>query len=82
MSVAYGGGCLSGSIVVGCIVGNLTPGPGSIVPAQGFPFIIYAGCDFTEKTATGGLFYVDGTGPCGEVATEPSTWGQVKALYR
>jgi hypothetical protein len=81
VSVAYGQ-CLSGSILVGCIVGSLTPGNGAVLPAQGFASILYANCDFTELPATGGLFYVDGSGPCGEVATEPSTWGQVKALYR
>jgi len=39
-------------------------------------------CSFGEHPATGGSFYVAGTGDCKEVATEATTWGSVKALYR
>lgn len=81
LSLGYGQ-CLNGSIVLGQIVAILTPGAIQVVAAQGFPGIIYTNCSFAELPATGGSGYIGGTGNCNEVATEPSTWGQVKALYR
>jgi len=85
LSLAYGS-CQSGSVVLGTLTMNLTASGSTmkVLPAQLFPTIIYTNCSFAELPATGGKANV-GTGSatdCGEVATEPSTWGQVKALYR
>ena len=81
LSLAYGQ-CLNGSIVLGTALMQLTGGTMQIIPAQGFPNIIFTDCSFGEYPATGGTAYVGTTGNCNEVATENSTWGQVKALYR
>ena len=81
LSLAYGT-CIPGSIVLGQIVAILNPGGGQVLPAQLQPNIIYTNCVFAEIPATGGSYYVGGSGNCNEVATEPTTWGQVKALYR
>jgi hypothetical protein len=81
LSVGYGQ-CLVGTICVGNIVAILNPGTINVLPADTFPNILYTDCVFAEKSATGGDAYVGGTGDCHEVATEQSTWGQVKALYR
>ena len=81
LSLGYGQ-CLSGSIVLGTINAIYTAGTLSVLPADGFPNIIYTDCSFGEYPATGGNAYVGTTGPCNEVATEQSTWGNVKALYR
>jgi len=83
MTVGYGS-CQTGTINVGAIIGTLTAGVAQAGPAQGFPQIIYTDCaTFAEKPASGGTAYIGVTpGSCNEVATEPSTWGQVKALYR
>jgi hypothetical protein len=49
----------------------------------------YVDCAFAEFPATAGqgvTINPDGSCPCGQLnqplATEPSTWGQVKSLYR
>lgn len=76
------GTCQTGSIVLGSFVAIFGPSTLHVLPAQGFSNIIYTDCTFGQHNATGGTAYVGSTGPCGEVATEPSTWGQVKALYR
>jgi hypothetical protein len=81
LSLGYGQ-CLSGSIVLGTVNAIYAAGTGSVVAADLQPNILYTDCSFGEYPGTGGTFYVGGTGPCNEVATEPSTWGQVKALYR
>jgi len=82
ISVGYGG-CLSGSFPVGSLVASLLPGTLQIVAADLQTNIQYTDCSFNELVATGGSAYVGGTGPCNEpTATETSTWGQVKALYR
>jgi hypothetical protein len=81
LSLGYGT-CQTGSIVLGSFVAIFGPSTLHVLPAQGFTNIIFTDCTFGQHNATGGTAYVGGTGPCGEVATEPSTWGQVKALYR
>ena len=83
LSLGYGQ-CLSPTIVLGTIVAILAPGTIYVLPADGFPNIIYTNCSFAELPATGGTAYVlPSNGSCGEPsATEQSTWGQVKALYR
>jgi len=81
ISLGYGQ-CLSGNIVLGTINAIYGAGVGSVTAADLQPIILYTDCSFGEYPATGGTFYVGTTGPCNEVATEPSTWGQVKALYR
>lgn len=81
LSMGYGQ-CLSGSVVIGNIIAILGAGSGSVLAADLQPNIIYTNCDFAELPATGGDYFVGGTGNCKEVATEPTTWGQVKALYR
>jgi hypothetical protein len=83
MSVGYGG-CQTGTLVLGACVGNLNPGTGAVVAADLQTDVVYTDCDFVQKPASGGTFTVAASGPapCGEVATEPTTWGQVKALYR
>jgi hypothetical protein len=81
LSLAYGT-CIPGSIVLGQIVAILGVGSGAVLPADLQSNIIYTNCDFAELPATGGTYYSGTTGNCNEVATEPTTWGQVKALYR
>jgi hypothetical protein len=85
ISVGYGPTCLNGSIVVGHLLTAGAAGPPgqlNIVVAPGQLGVLYLQCDFAEKVGTGGTAYVGTTGPCNEVATENSTWGQVKSLYR
>jgi hypothetical protein len=84
LSVGYGGCQGPGSVVVGTMVIQLGgSGYMDILPATGFPNILYTDCNFAEKPATGGRAWINNpTGQCNEVATQPSTWGQVKALYR
>jgi hypothetical protein len=83
MSVGYGG-CNTGTLYLGYCVGSLTAGAGAVVAADLQTNVIYTDCGFTQLNATGGTFTVGAAGPapCGEVPTEPTTWGSVKALYR
>lgn len=82
MTVGYGQ-CLTGTVNIGAIIGTLTTGTAQVVAAQNFPNILYTDCLFAELVATGGTAYIGVPGgSCNEVATEPTTWGQVKALYR
>lgn len=81
LSLGYGQ-CLNGTIPLGTIVAILNPGTISVLPADAFANIIFTDCSFGEYNGTGGFAYVGGTGDCGEVATESTTWGQVKSLYR
>jgi len=75
--------CLNGDIVIGTMVANWAPGAISVVPAQGFADILWLDCNFQELPGTGGHASIDGDGHgCNYDAVEPSTWGQVKALYR
>jgi hypothetical protein len=81
LSLGYGL-CLDGTVCLGTIAGILNPGTISVGAADGFANIIYTDCSFGEYPGHGGVAYVGSTGDCGEVPTQPSTWGQVKALYR
>ena len=83
MSVGYGG-CQTGTLVLGACIGNLVAGSGAVVAADLQTDVLITDCDFVQKPASGGTFTIGAAGPapCGEVATEPTTWGQVKALYR
>lgn len=84
LSVGYSP-CLSGSFLVGTIVAILNPGTISVAPADLQTNILWLNCDFIQFNGTGGHATVGVSGnpqDCGEVATEPTTWGQVKALYR
>jgi hypothetical protein len=78
LTVGYGQ-CFSGSIPVGNIVAILPPGTANVQPANGFPVIITTDCNFDDYAATGGWATIFGNCP---VATEPTTWGRVKSLYR
>ena len=83
LSFGYGQ-CLSGSIVLGSILAIYGAGQGQVEKAELQPIILYTNCLFAELQATGGPFYVGQAGNCSEQSTpvEPSTWGNVKALYR
>jgi hypothetical protein len=83
LSLGYGT-CLFGTFELGTINAIYGAGTGTLEKADLQPKIIYTDCNFGEYEATGGFFYVSTTpGPCEPViATEPSTWGQVKSLYR
>jgi len=81
IAVAYGT-CLTGSFCVGTFAAIWAPGEIQVTIADGQSMIIYAACDFGEHPATGGSAWVGVPGDCREVATEQSTWGSVKALYR
>ena len=82
ISLGYGQS-LSGTIVLGTINAIYGAGQGLVEAADLQPIILYTNCLFAELPATGGKFYVGTTNAdCGEVATEQSTWGSVKALYR
>jgi len=82
LSLGYGT-CISGTIVLGTINAIYGAGTGTLEKADLQAKIIYTDCNFGEYEATGGFFYVNSTGPCEQIiATEPSTWGQVKSLYR
>ncbi len=91
LSLAYGG-CLAGpDLAVVSLSGFSFPLPGKlcgtleIVPAPNKPGVISVDCTFAELVATAGIltFNNDGTCPCEQPnATEESTWGKVKSLYR
>lgn len=57
----------------------------AVQPALGFPFV-YTDCNFAENPLTAGqsvFVNADASCPCmPPVATEPTTWGRVKSLYR
>jgi hypothetical protein len=85
MSVGYGGCQNSGAIVVGSIVASLAPGAGAVVAADLQTSVVFTDCGFTQKDCTGGTFTIGASGStaCTDPnATEPTTWGSVKALYR
>ncbi len=82
LSLGYGQ-CLSSSIVLGTIVAILVPGTAHVLTADLQPFILYTNCVFAELPASGGALAIDGpVQQCLPDPVEPSTWGQVKALYR
>lgn len=85
LSMAFGG-CVEGTFSLGTIAAIWAPGNGgAVVAADGFPGILMTDCLFGEYPATGGTFCVAAPSECfctPPVATEPSTWGKVKSLYR
>jgi len=81
LSLAFGV-CFNGTIQLGTLAAVWVGGTAQVIPAQGFANILVTDCTAAAHNATGGTAYVGVTGNCNEVATEPSTWGQVKALYR
>jgi hypothetical protein len=82
IAIGYGQ-CLVGNLVLGTITATLISGYLGVAPEAGYSAIIYSGCDATDYPATGGIAYIGGDSECsGFDATEPSTWGRVKALYR
>jgi hypothetical protein len=82
LSVGYSGCQPAGTVYLGSFFGNFGAGMLQIIGAGADPAPTYTDCDFAAQNAIGGKFYIGTEGNCGEVATEPSTWGQVKALYR
>ena len=84
LSIAFGG-CVPGTFSMGTLTAIWGVGTGGgVVASDGYPNIIMTDCNFGEYPAQGGTFCV-GQASCGctePVATEQSTWGQVKALYR
>jgi len=82
IAVGYGL-CLNNSIVVGTIEAVLSPGAIAVVSPTGYTTIINNDCNMVDCPATGGIGWVGGPNICNLVdATEQSTWGHVKALYR
>ena len=93
LSLAYGG-CLAGpSIVVVQLTAAIFAAPASdcgiieIVGAPGKTTILSVNCNFAEVPALTGVFYLGASASsdcyCGvPFATEQSTWGKVKSLYR
>ncbi len=79
--LAYNGSCMSGDIVVGTITAILEGGYLEVTPGDGYPVIEVDDCWFQMLPATGGRAYI-GTECTLPVATEQTTWGSVKALYR
>ncbi|HEX6790158.1 MAG TPA: hypothetical protein VF247_02510 [Candidatus Krumholzibacteria bacterium] len=71
------------SVVVGTLIATLSSGYIEVVsPTDPSlpPFVI--DCNDEVHNAIGGRAYIAGTGECLPLATESSTWGSVKALYR
>lgn len=89
LALAYGG-CMAGpSVGVVALNGFGFPVPGQVcglmevVPAPGKPYVIAVDCNFAEVAATAGRFTFNANETCPCVnATEESTWGKVKSLYR
>lgn len=84
LSLAYGG-CQTGTFVLGTMLMSLVASgnPLRVLPAIGFANIIYTDCSFGEYPATGGWAWAGQGGDCNTpMAIQPSTWGQVKGLYR
>jgi hypothetical protein len=87
LSLGYGA-CLSSTTSLGsALLSSTSPSPTcsyfSIVAADNFPDPIATDCSFGEFTVkTGqGIVNPDGTCQC-NIATEATSWGKVKALYR
>jgi hypothetical protein len=88
-SVGYGT-CLNGAIVAMTLnyiwfAQAISCGKLEVVNDPIVPTIITTDCNFADKTATGGQFFFNPNGTCtncNEVATEATTWGTIKALYR
>jgi hypothetical protein len=94
LSLAYGG-CVAGPAIAAVQLNFFGTGnPAAcnmlqIVPSPTAGGIIKAvNCSFAELPATGGKAYINPNGTCTDCAepapnaTEESTWGKVKSLYR
>ena len=79
--ISYGGPCAGGTIALVTFGAVLGPGEQKVVAAVGEASPVYYDCIGNPHAATGDTSYYQVPGPC-TVATEPSTWGAVKALYR
>ena len=80
-SIGYGE-CLQGDWPLGQVVAIWAEGPVYVTAPDNFPNIIIANCEFVESAGFGGFALVGSCcDPCID-ATEQSTWGKVKALYR
>jgi hypothetical protein len=88
-SVAYGG-CLVGQVTAMTLTHlwfgqAVVCGKMEVVSDPLAPYIQVTDCNFAAKQATGGQFFFNPNGTCtncNEVATETTTWGTIKALYR
>ncbi|HEX6790240.1 MAG TPA: hypothetical protein VF247_02930 [Candidatus Krumholzibacteria bacterium] len=85
MSLAFGQ-CIdnTGSISLGTITANWTAGTAWVRPALGQTIIMKTDCNFNELPIYGCYAFIGTPGLCCEdiIATESSTWGKVKSLYR
>lgn len=90
VSVAYGG-CQVGQVTAFTLTflwfnSPIVCGKLEVVADTPFvPNIQVTDCNFVENAATGGQFFFFPNGTCvncNEVATEETTWGTIKALYR
>jgi hypothetical protein len=88
LAVAYGA-CVNTPVKIGSVQYIGAPGappctPLRLLAPQGFPSIIVDDCSFVESSAAGmGLVINPQASCCCQcIATEPSTWGKVKELYR
>lgn len=87
-AVTYDGGCPHATPILIGTLGYFHQGSAvgcstiQVVPAPTVNAILGLGCDNVERDATGGTLTIDGdlSCPCA-VATEETTWGQMKALY-
>lgn len=90
IAVGYGGVCKFTDLLILHVRYQMqgTSTPCSFLqasPYPGFPWIFTTTCgDDTELPVEGGRLIVnaDQTCPCGTVATQPSTWARIKAMYR
>jgi len=91
------GSCIAAPVVAATITYfsfNHSPcGDIDLTAAPGFADVVATTCNFTDTAIQGGALTINGvydTSPgaedpscfCPPVATQPSTWGKVKALYR
>jgi hypothetical protein len=87
LSVGYGG-CITTTTSIGYLLFSVTGAVAacsyvSFVAPDGHADVTATDCGFTEfhlKTGQG-IMNPDGTCQC-DIATEPTSWGKVKALYR
>jgi len=86
LSVGYGG-CQTVTFLVGSALWqSVVAGPpcSYVTIEEGLTGLLFTDCNFGEVTqATPGKGIVNPTGGCQcNIAVQPATWGQVKALYR
>lgn len=89
VSVAYGS-CKVGQVLTYTLqflwfAQPITCGKLEVVNDPLVTSITSTGCDYVDRVATGGQFFFNPNGTCvncNEVATEATTWGTIKALYK